>query len=249
MGRARSGLARPQGPAPYQEAHEARARNRGGAAPRPQDGHASPGGRERAARRAAHRHRGPAARHPPSVRSDPRRGVLARGSGEDTPPQRKHGEESNDRSAEKAARGGQRLFRLYQRPEGAETMMHNLKLEPRGDDLDAVELELISQYICHEMTPAEEQAFERRLADDEGFYDRVFPLLDAWYDTDSWPIEAAVVEPAVRPVATIGRGWTRRAGKTSTPVAAAGSVGAAGLRAAPPIGVGARGLPGRPDSA
>src|SRR5258708_26434650 len=106
-------------------------------------------------------------------------------------------------------------------------MMHNLKLEPRGDDLDAVELELISQYICHEMTPAEEQAFERRLADDEGFYDRVFPLLDVWYDTDVWPIEAAVVEPAVRPVATIGRGWTRWAGKTSTRVGAAGRGGGA----------------------
>src|SRR5258708_13700714 len=121
-------------------------------------------------------------------------------------------------------------------------MMHNLKLEPRGDDLDAVELELISQYICHEMTPAEEQAFERRLADDEGFYDRVFPLLDAWYDTDSWPVEAAVVEPAVRPVGTSGGGWTRWAGKTSTRVAAAGIVGAAILRAALTIGVGSEAL-------
>jgi hypothetical protein len=66
------------------------------------------------------------------------------------------------------------------------------------------DLELVAQYIAHEMTPAAEHAFERKLTDDAQFHARVFPFLDVWYDTEVWPTEpvAEPLEP-VRPVTPV----------------------------------------------
>lgn len=101
-------------------------------------------------------------------------------------------------------------------------MTHSLHLERRDDDLDAQELELISQYVCHEMSAAEEQRFERRLADDQEFFDRVMPLLNLWYDTDAWPIEP--VELVSVPVAKATQVWTGRMTKTGLWIATAAGI-------------------------
>ena len=90
-----------------------------------------------------------------------------------------------------------------------------------ADDLDAEELELISQYVAHEMSAAEEQRFERRLADDERFFDRVMPLLDVWYDTDVWPIEPTVV-PMSAPAKRATRVWLGLVGGSGVVATAAG---------------------------
>ena len=111
-------------------------------------------------------------------------------------------------------------------------MTTNLHIERRDDDLDAQELELISQYICHEMSAADEQRFERKLADDQGFFDRVMPLLNVWYDTDAWPIERVVVpvEPVTEPFQRANRFRMLWMGGTGSILAAAGIVFAMVMR-------------------
>src|SRR3954464_2730373 len=43
------------------------------------------------------------------------------------------------------------------------------------------DIELLVGYVGRFMTDAEAEAFEARLVDDEEFFDRVSPMLDAWY--------------------------------------------------------------------
>lgn len=108
------------------------------------------------------------------------------------------------------------------------TRNSEMELERRDDGLNAEELELISQYICHEMSPAAEQAFERRLVDDAEFHERVMPLLDVWYSDEL--TSALAAEPAPEPVVvtrrpsgkTVRRTWVRWAGVGSGLAAAAG---------------------------
>ena len=61
------------------------------------------------------------------------------------------------------------------------------------------ELERITDYVGHYMTRAERDAFEAQLQDDDAFFYRVAPVIDAWYGTGSRPgVEFAGQQAAVR---------------------------------------------------
>lgn len=52
------------------------------------------------------------------------------------------------------------------------------------------ELEQFTNYVCGNLSPAEEQAFDDRLADDDAFFDRMVPMLKVWYAPPPSVIEA-----------------------------------------------------------
>jgi hypothetical protein len=79
----------------------------------------------------------------------------------------------------------------------------HMEVDRRDDNFEAQELELISQYVCHEMSPAEEQAFERRLTDDGAFFDRAMPILNTWYSDEL--TDALAAAPAPVPVVVTRR--------------------------------------------
>jgi hypothetical protein len=67
---------------------------------------------------------------------------------------------------------------------------------------DDSELELLSEYCGGSMTEEQMQAFERRLAEDEAFFDRVAPFLKIWYSRK--PLVTVVSAPQHLPaVATV----------------------------------------------
>jgi hypothetical protein len=76
------------------------------------------------------------------------------------------------------------------------------------------ELERITDYVGHFMTPAERTAFDTQLQDDDAFFYRVAPVIDAWYGTGS-PPAAEIDQP--RPSR-----WPRRVAAFATFAVAAG---------------------------
>lgn len=87
----------------------------------------------------------------------------------------------------------------------------NTHMEVEHRQPDDQEMELIAQYLSHEMTPAEEQRFERNLGDDGEFFDRAMPILNAWCVAGELVTEP-VIEPIPLHVRKFARSWTARAG-------------------------------------
>ena len=57
------------------------------------------------------------------------------------------------------------------------------------------ELEQLAVYISGYMTRAERDAFEARVVEDEAFFLRVTPVLDAWYMDSPSPVATSAAEP------------------------------------------------------
>jgi hypothetical protein len=59
---------------------------------------------------------------------------------------------------------------------------------------DDQELMLITDYLCRNLSSEQVEGFEERLAEDEAFFDRVSPFLDAWCAPGLTPTEIATRE-------------------------------------------------------
>ena len=68
-------------------------------------------------------------------------------------------------------------------------MTLKLYVESQTDLPDDEELMRITKYVSGSMTEAQADTFEEQLADDEEFFERVSPLLDAWYAPGLTPTE------------------------------------------------------------
>jgi hypothetical protein len=66
-----------------------------------------------------------------------------------------------------------------------------------SDDRMDPDILLITDYLANALSIEEEAAVERRMRDDEAFFDKVWPLVRAWQQTDDMPVSRRRVSRGV----------------------------------------------------
>jgi hypothetical protein len=66
-----------------------------------------------------------------------------------------------------------------------------------SDDRMDPDILLITDYLANTLSIEEEAAVERRMRDDEAFFDKVWPLVRAWQQTDDMPVSPRRVSRGV----------------------------------------------------